>query len=289
MGPMLERRQQPRRSLLFVPADQPRRIAKAASLPVDSIILDLEDSIDPSKKSQARQEAGAAIHQLDFGGREIILRINSRNSPEFEHDLAAIAKLTTLPAVVALPKVESAEELTALTAFLDDHNLTCAVLPMIESPRGVLAAADIAAASPRVAALMFGGHDFSASLGIVYCWEATLLARSQIVLAAAAHGIDPLDTPWIDLVDETGLTAECARARQIGFAGKAAIHPKQLETINAAFSPAPDEVTRAKELLLWAESHGAEASRFDGKMVDQATIQVARQILRRAHPAEPPG
>lgn len=286
---MQEPGQQLRRSLLFVPADQPRRIAKAAGLPVDSIIIDLEDAIDPSQKSQARREAGAAIQQLDFGGREIILRVNGRYSPEFEDDLAAIGKFTTFPAVLALPKVESAEEVAALDQFLDQHNLPCGVLPMIESARGVLAAADIAAASARVTALMFGGHDFSADIGAAYCWEATLLARGQIVLAAAANGIDAIDTPWIDLEDESGLAAECARARQLGFAGKAAIHPKQLETINAAFSAAPEEVKRAEELLAWAESHGIGASRFDGKMVDRATIQVARQILRRALPPEPRG
>lgn len=281
--------QRPRRSLLFVPGDQPRRVAKAAGLPLDSVIIDLEDAIGPSQKSQARRDSAAAIQQLDFGEREIILRINGRNSPEFEDDLAAIGKFTTFPAVIALPKVESAEGLTALTGFLDRNNLPCGVLPMIESARGVLAAADIAASSPRITALMFGGHDFSAGLGIAYCWESTLLARGQIVLAAAAHGIEALDTPWIDLEDESGLAAECARARQLGFAGKAAIHPKQLETINAAFSPTPEEVKRAEQLLAWAESQGAGASRFDGKMVDRATIRVARQILRRAQPAESAG
>jgi citrate lyase beta subunit len=136
---------------------------------------------------------------------------------------------------------------------------------------------------------MFGGHDFSADIGTAYCWEATLLARAQIILAAAANGMDAIDTPWIDLEDADGLAAECARARQIGFAGKAAIHPKQLETINAAFSPTPQEIKRAKELLAWADSQGSGASRFDGKMVDRATIQVARQILRRAQPPETKG
>ena len=286
---MQEPRQRPRRSLLFVPAGQPHRIAKAATLPADSIIIDLEDAVDPSQKSQARREAAAAIHQLDFGPREIILRINGPHSSEFGHDLQSLKELSTLPAVIALPEVESAADVASLAQFLDQHNLPCGVLPMIESARGVLAAAHIAAASPRVTALMFGGHDFSADIGTAYCWEATLLARAQIVLGAAANGIDAIDTPWIDLDDASGLGAECARARQLGFAGKAAIHPNQLETIDAAFSPTAEEVKRAKELLGWADSQGSGASRFDGKMVDQATIQVARQILRRAQPPQTKG
>jgi citrate lyase beta subunit len=283
---MQEPRQRPRRSLLFVPADQPRRIAKAATLPSDSIIIDLEDAVDPSRKSQARDDASAALGQLEFGRRETILRINDRHSPEFARDLNALAEFTNFPVVIALPKVESADDIATLAQFLDVNGLPCLVLPMIESARGVLAAADIAAASPRITALMFGGHDFSANIGTAYCWEATLLARSQIVLAAAANGIDAIDTPWIDLEDVGGLATECARGRQLGFAGKAAIHPKQLEIINAAFSPTAEEIKRAGDLLAWAESHGVGASRFDGKMVDQATIQVARRILSRTRPPE---
>lgn len=270
------------RSLLFVPADQPRRIAKAAGLPADAIIIDLEDAVDSTRKAAARIEAKAALAQLDFGDREVILRINSRRSEAFPQDLSALAEFPTLPAVISIPKVESAEDVETAAAFLDERKLPCGLMPMVESARGVLAAASIAGESGRNVALMFGGHDFCASIGAAYSWEATLPARGQLVLAAAAHGIAAIDTPWIDLEDDTGLAAECARARQLGFAGKAAIHPRQLEIINAAFSPTPEEIKRAEELLAWADSQGTGASRLDGKMVDHATILVAREILRRA-------
>lgn len=272
----------PWRSLLFVPADQPRRIAKAAGLPADAIIIDLEDAVDPSRKALARVEAKTALAQLDFGVHETILRTNDPASSEYVLDLQALTEFTALPALIAIPKVTAPRDLASLAGLLDQRELPCRLMPMIESARGILASAEIAAVTPRNAALMFGGHDFSASIGVPYSWEATLLARSQVVLAAAASGLDAIDTPWIDLEDPSGLAAECARARQLGFAGKAAIHPAQLEAINSAFLPTAEEIKRAQKLVAWAESQGTGASRFEGKMVDQATIEVARQILRRS-------
>jgi citrate lyase beta subunit len=275
----------PRRSLLFVPADRPDRVRKAAGLPTDAVIIDWEDGVDPSHRAEARLRAAESCAEVNFGHREVVLRVNSPSSPYHKEDLEALLRFPKPPDTVMVPKVDTPEELAAVAAVLDHAGLHCRLIPCVETATGVLAAPMIARASDRNVGLMFGGYDFSADIGATFAWEPLLFARSQVVLAAVAARIDPLDTPWGDFSDLAGLTEASTRAKQLGYVGKTAIHPSQLEIINAAFSPSPGELASAQRIIAAAEAHGFGAINVDGKMVDMAVVRVAERTLAVARRA----
>jgi len=275
----------PRRSLLFVPGDRPDRVRKAAGLAVDAVIIDLEDGVDPFNRVQARLDAMATCADVDFGHREVVLRVNSPSSPDHKADLEALLRFPTPPHTLMVAKVDTPEELVVLAAELDRAGLTCRLIPCLETAVGVLAAPQIARASDRNVAVLFGGYDFSADIGATATWEPLLFARSQVVLAAASARIEPLDTPWGDFSDLAGLKAASERARQLGYTGKAAIHPSQIATINDAFSPSPEELAAAQRIVSAAETHGFGAINVDGKMVDMALVRVAERTLAVARRA----
>ena len=235
----------PRRSLLFTPGDRARCVRKAATLATDVVIVDLEDSVHPGQKEAARQETGAVLAEIDFGGREVALRVNAWGSAYFEDDVAALACYSRKPDLVVIPKVDSSAGLLAVSDALERRGIQCGLIPCIESAAGVLAAAEIARSAAPIAGLMLGGHDLVAVLGVAYSWEALLFARGQVLFSAVAASIDPIDTVWTDLTDEAGLAAVCGRARRLGYVGTAAIHPKQLALINDTFSPTPEEMAWA--------------------------------------------
>lgn len=259
----------PRRSLLFVPCDRPDRVRKAASLACDAVILDLEDGVDSGRKREARGNARQALETVDFGPRQVILRINGPDSDLMREDLDALAGFRRLPDFLMVPKVEAPLHLAA----------GCPVIPTVESAAGILAAPAIARGQ---AALMFGAFDFAASIGAAPEWEPLLAARSQVVVAAAAAGIDAIDSPWGDLADLDGLRESCVRARRMGFAGKGAIHPSHLDVINSAFSPTDEELTLARRIVRAADEQGEGAIRLDGRMVDRAVVRIARRTVAAA-------
>lgn len=269
----------PRRSLLFVPADRPDRVRKAAGLPTDAVIIDLEDGVDLSRKDEARRLAAQALAEVDFGSREVILRTNSPGSPFFAADLEALLAFPRLPDTVMIPKVERPEDLEAIAVRLDQRGIACGLIPCVESARAVLDAPAIARAGGRNTGLMFGGYDFSADIGAANEWEPQLYARSRVVLAAAAAGIDPIDTPYGDFSDPEGLAEWCRKSRRLGFVGKCAIHPSQLEIINAAYAPTPEELQWAQRVVAAAEQQGYGAINLDGRMVDMAVVRVAQRIV----------
>ena len=268
-----------RRSLLFVPGDRPDRIRKAATLPADVIIIDLEDGVDASRKDEARRNTATLLAEVDFAERETAVRINPIHSPFHADDTRALSDFPRKPDLIVVSKVETPGELVALN---DASWADCQWIPCIESAQSVLNAAAIARASPNMVGLLFGGHDLAADLGTVACWEPLLFARSQVLLAAAAAGIEAFDAPWIDLADQDGLVEECFRARGLGYVGKAAIHPQQLESINGCFSPSADEMAWAQQVVAAAGLSGSGAIRVNGKMVDLAMVRSARKTLTRA-------
>lgn len=269
----------PRRSLLFVPADRPDRILKAATLPADAVIIDLEDGVDLSRKDEARRAAAEALANVDFGDREVILRTNSPDSEYFAADFEALLALERLPDTVMIPKVETPGDLAGIAARLDERGIPCRLIPCVESARAVLAAPAIAQAGGRNTGLMFGGFDFSADIGAANEWEAQLYARSQVVLAAAAAGIDPIDTPYGDFNDPEGLAEWSRKSRRLGFVGKCAIHPSQLEIINEAYAPTREELDYALRVVAAAEEQGYGAINLDGRMVDMAVVRVAQRTV----------
>jgi citrate lyase subunit beta/citryl-CoA lyase len=275
----------PRRSVLYLPASNARAIEKARTLACDGVILDLEDAVSPDAKEAARARALAALAAGGWGRRERIVRVNALGTPWGRDDLAAIAGAEVLPDAVLVPKVDSADALSTIRRLLGraDVDLWC----MIETPKGVLAAADIATADPRLSCLVAGTSDLIEDLGGQMTPDrlALLHSLSAIVLAARAAGIDALDGVALDLADQAGLAAQCAQGRTLGFTGKTLIHPSQIEPANAAFGPSPAAVDHARRVIAAYEAAveaGKGVAVLDGKLVESLHAAAARRVLALA-------
>ena len=276
----------PRRSCLFLPASNPRAIAKARTLPCDVVILDLEDAVAPEAKADARAAAVAAVAEGGFGDRELVIRANAVGSEWHEADLAALAQ-TGVDAVL-LPKVgDVADVANARTALGDDGP---ALWAMVESARGMLALPRLAeaAAGLRLAALVAGTNDLALDLRCrPGADRAPLLpALGRIVEAARAAGIAALDGVLNAIDDPDRLAAECAQGRAWGFDGKTLIHPAQIDAANAAFSPSAEELEWARAVIAaFADpaADGRGAMRMDGAMVERLHLAEAERIVSIAN------
>src|ERR1700730_4025823 len=241
----------PRRSVLFMPGSNPRALEKARALPADGLIFDLEDAVAPEAKETARAAVAAAVTAGGYAPRELVLRVNPIDTVWGHTDLAVAA---TLPIdAVLLPKVESAERVRLSIDLLDalgaPPELT--VWCMIETPLGVLRAAEIAGASPRVAALVLGTADLANDLHARPTRDRLplLTALGLVLLAARAHGRAVFDGVHLDLGDAEGLAAACHQGRDLGFDGKTLIHPDQIGPANEIFAPTAEEVARARRVI----------------------------------------
>jgi citrate lyase subunit beta / citryl-CoA lyase len=274
----------PRRSVLFMPGSNPRALEKARALPADGLIFDLEDAVAPEVKDSARTSLAASLIAGGYAPRELIVRVNPLDTAWGHADLAAAA---TLPIdAVLLPKVESAERVRLTSDLLDalgappELSLWC----MIETPLGVLAAAEIAGASPRIGALVMGTSDLTKDL---HAREARdrlplLTALGLVLLAARAHRRAVLDGVHLDLDDAEGFALSCRQGRDLGFDGKTLIHPTQIEPANAAFSPTAEEVGRAGRIVAAyteATATGKGAVRIEGRLVEALHVEEARRTL----------
>jgi citrate lyase subunit beta/citryl-CoA lyase len=277
----------PRRSLLFMPGANARALEKARELPADGLIFDLEDAVAPDMKTRARAMVAAEAGQGGHGNRELVLRVNALDTEWGEGDLK-MASAMRIDALL-LPKVESAERVRETVARLDHAGAppTLAIWCMIETPRGVLAAAEIAAASPRVAALVMGTSDLTKDLHAREMPDrAPLLTSLQLVLLAArAHGLAALDGVHLDLNDEAGFVAACAQGRALGFDGKTLIHPKQIAAANTAFAPSREEVVQAKKIIAAhdeALAAGKGITVVDGRLIENLHVEAARRTVALA-------
>ncbi len=271
-----------RRSILFVPADKPERIEKAATLSTDVVVIELEDGVAPDNKDFARVEAGRMIEQVDFGNREVALRVNRISTLNGLEDMRAMAKWTKKPGLVLLPKVESAGEVRIYDDLMSQMKVESEFMVMIESSRGILNTAEITTASPRVSCLALGAADLSAELGSCMSWDAVFDHRSSMVLACALASIMPIDSPYLNIKDDDGLSKECRKVREMGYIGKLCIHPSQLAPVNRAFTPSIEEVVRSRRIVKAAETQGTGALVLDGKMVDIPVIKSAQRIVETA-------
>jgi (3S)-malyl-CoA thioesterase len=258
------------RSLLFLPASNPRAIAKARALDADMVILDLEDAVRDADKAEARAMAVEAANE-GFGARMVAVRINVTGSRYYGEDVVCMRKCRA--DYVIVPKVESARDAAQASALTGKP-----VLAMIETPRGVI---DAAAIAPATRGLIAGTNDLSAELGIeVGGGRAGLVyALQRILLAARAGGVAAFDGVYNGLADDEGLEAECAQGRAFGFDGKSAIHPSQIATVNRMFGPSEADVDSARRLI--AEASGG-AERFEGRMIEAMHVEQARAILAKA-------
>jgi citrate lyase subunit beta/citryl-CoA lyase len=274
----------PRRSALFVPGSNARAIDKARGLPADVLIFDLEDAVAPAQKPAARGAIAAAIGAGGYAGRELALRMNGLATEWGRDDLVAASRLG-LDAVM-MPKVESAEVVQRAARMLDDAGAPAglALWCMLETPLGFLRAEAIAAASPRVAALVMGTADLTKDLRALDLRDRQplLTALGLGLLAARAYGLAALDGIHADLDDDAGFEASCRQGRALGFDGKSLIHPKTIEVANRIFGPAPHELLWARKLIAAHEAAvrgGSGVTLVDGKLIERLHVEEARRII----------
>lgn len=260
-------------TLLFVPGNKPERTPKALACGADVVCIDLEDSVPPAEKAQARVAALAAIAT---GERRLALRINGVATRTGLEDLLALADAQALPQLLFVPMVNSAAEIGIVTSVLGAR--APGIVPLIETVKGLHVAREIAAA-PGVVAMMFGGGDFAAELGVDLAWESLLAARGALILACAEAGIPAIDVPFIVLDDVEGLLAETRAVKALGFSAKAAIHPAQVNAINSVLRPTAEEIAEAEEAAKVFAAAGGAAARFKGRMLEVPIMRRYQRIL----------
>jgi citrate lyase subunit beta/citryl-CoA lyase len=286
--------------VLVLPGGNRRMAEKAASLPVAEVVLDLEDAVAgaPGEKARARAQLAENLRELDFGGRTVAVRINQVNGPyAFRDVVALVPDVGERISCLVVPKVASPSQVVFLDHLLSaleaerpgQHRIGLEL--QIEDPGGLEAVSEIAAASGRTEALIFGLTDFSAAMGMPqltigdeaakYPGDLWLYVLFRIAVAAKARGLQAIDGPCSDIGDAAGLERSSVRAAALGYDGKWAIHPSQLETVNRAFTPSADHVRRAEQILAALSQRGG-ASRMGEEMVDEAHGRMARAVLLRA-------
>ena len=292
------------RSQLYVPASKPAMIQKAAASAADAVCIDLEDSVTLAEKASSRANVIHALKEIDFGRRVRMFRINALDTPFAYRDLVEVVEAAgdRLDAVM-IPKAGSARDVefvdTLLTQIEANIRLTrqIGLEAQIETASGFLHAAEIAGASPRLEALIFGAGDYAASMRMpssaigeadehdeIYPGHRWHAVMHTIVAAARVNGLRCLDGPYAGYTDEAGLARACQIALAMGFDGKQCIHPAQLAAVNATFTPSLEEVTKAGAVLKAYEAAAAAgqgAATHDGRMIDAANLRMARTILER--------
>lgn len=267
----------PRRSALYMPGSNERALEKAKSIDVDAVIFDLEDSIAPEAKPEARDMACAAVKAGGYGRREVLVRVNGLGSQWHEDDIAAVAKSGA--DAVCVPKVESADDVASLRKTLTRHGApsTLAIWAMIETPIAILNAGSIAASGPSdhnpVAAILMGTNDLAKETRAIVTpdRQAVLVWLSRCVVAARAYGLDILDGVYNNFRDEEGLRREAEHGRMLGMDGKTLIHPNQAAIANEVFSPPAEEVAEARAIIAAfekPENANKGVINMDGKMVE---------------------
>jgi len=273
----------PLRSILFVPGNRADRFPRALAAGADAVVFDLEDGVEDGRKADARRAIAEWLAATPASRTARFVRVNASGSAWQAEDLVWLASVSGHIEGVVLPKAESSADIERVAALAPAG----CVIPLLETARGIIGAAAIASARATIPALLFGAEDFTAELGIprTLDGEELLLARSQVVLAAAAIGADAIDAVFVDLAAPERLRQDAMRARALGFRGKMAIHPDQVATINGVFSPSADEIARARRLIDAADAarrQGEGAFRFEDRMVDAPVIARARRVLALA-------
>jgi len=281
-----------RRSMLFLPGNNPNMLINGNCLGADAIIFDLEDAVSPTEKDAARILVRNTMRYMDFRGCEIIVRINSIDTPYWQADIDEI--LPYQPDLILLPKTGSAADVLAADAYITEVEEklglainTVGLMPLIETALGVENAFAIASASKRVKALFLGAEDLTADLQCKRTKEGREIehARTRLVVAARAAGVDVYDTPFTDVNDDEGIVADTQLAKALGFTGKASISPRHVEVINSVFSPTQKEVDYAYEVMeaiAQAKEQGKGAIALHGKMIDAPIVARAQRTIDMA-------
>lgn len=275
-----ERAVRPRRSFIFSPGLQPEMFPKALASGADIVCVELEDGIAPKDKDEARGQALAlfAGPQAD-DGVERIVRINCLRTAFGLADVQAVLASETPPPALMLPKVMGADEIVWLDELLTERGHDTRLHVIIETNAGLEAVSEIARASTRLDALFFGGVDMAAELRCKNAWEPLLYARSRVVHAAAGAGLDVIDVPYLDLEDLDGMEREACLARDLGFSGKGAIHPKQIAALNRVFTPDAAAIDHARRIIAAFEAADTGLVVIDGKLIEKPVLRDMHRIL----------
>ena len=281
-----------RRSMLFLPGNNPNMLINGNCLGADAVIFDLEDAVSPSEKDAARILVRNTMRYMDFRGCEIIVRINAIDTPYWKQDIDQI--LPQQPGLILLPKTGSPADVLEADAYISqaEEKLgmapnTVGLMPLIETAMGVENAFQIASASKRVKALFLGAEDLTADLQCKRTKEGREIeyARTRLVVAARAAGVDVYDTPFTDVNDDEGIAKDAAYAKALGFTGKASISPRHVDVINGVFSPREKEIDYAYEVMEaieLAKRQGKGAIALHGKMIDAPIVARAQRTIDMA-------
>jgi citrate lyase beta subunit len=278
-----------------MPGDDRRKIEKATTLDVDCVCMDMEDGVAITRKSEARAVIAEAMKELDFGGSERCIRINSVGSGLEKYDLAAAVAAN--PDAVVVPKVETAQQVRAISEYIEVYERssrmpvgTIRMLVGVETAKGILNLKEIAESDRRLEAIIFGAEDYAASIGATRSKEATevLYARSAVITACAANDLQAIDMVYIDFRDIDGLRLEAQQGAALGFSGKQIIHPNQVAPVQEAFTPSAEAIEYAQrvvEAFTSSQKEGRGAFALDGKMIDMPLLKNAQKVLERAKAA----
>ena len=281
-----------RRSMLFLPGNNPNMLINGNCLGADAVIFDLEDAVSPAEKDAARILVRNTMRYLDFGKCEIIVRINSIDTPYWQQDIDAV--LPYKPSLILLPKTGTAQDALAADAYMTEVEAklgfapnTVGLMPLIETALGVENSFAIASCTKRVQALFLGAEDLTADLQCKRTKEGREIeyARTRLVMAARAAGVDVYDTPFTDVNDDEGIVKDAEYAKALGFTGKSSISPRHVEVINQVFSPTRREIEYAYEVMeaiAEAKAQGKGAIALYGKMIDAPIVMRAQRTIAAA-------
>jgi citrate lyase beta subunit len=272
------------RSLLYVPGNSEKMIVKARDTAADGLILDLEDAVAPEHKREARATVVRLLSEMNFGGKEVFVRINALTTDYGMEDARAAA--SSKAHGILIPKVENVDAVTTVASIL--HQRASKILCLIETPRGVFAARAIAECSERVAGLLFGSADLSREIGAQLTADETelLYARQHVLLAARAANVAAYDSPHFVIADLDGVRRRATAARQMGYDGKTVIHPSHLEIVNEVFAPSSKQIAQAERVvaaMAAAQAAGRGAVALDGQLIDQLHLTAANRLLKQIH------
>ena len=277
---MTNRTPRPRRSFIFTPGLRPEMFPKALASGADIVCVELEDGIAPKDKAEARQKALALFEQPQADdGVERIVRINSMRERFGIEDVNAVLASTTPPPALMMPKVRTPDEVVMLDQLLTEAGHATRLHVIIETNEGLEAAFEIARCSNRIDAMFFGGVDMAAELRCQNTFESMIYARSRVVHASAAAGLDVIDVPFLDLDDPEGMRIEAEKVRDLGFAGKGSVHPKQIATLNEVFTPSADKIARARRIIAEFEAADTGLVVIDGKLIEKPVLRDMYRIV----------
>jgi (S)-citramalyl-CoA lyase len=270
----------PRRSFIFTPGLRPDMFPKALASGADIVCVELEDGIAPKDKAEARRSALALFeHPQADDGVERIVRINSMRERFGIEDVNAVLASTTPPPALMMPKVRTPDEVVMLDQLLTEAGHATRLHVIIETNEGLEAAFDIARCSDRIDAMFFGGVDMAAELRCQNTFESMIYARSRVVHASASAGLDVIDVPFLDLDDPEGMRIEAEKVRDLGFAGKGSVHPKQIAALNEVFTPSADKIARARRIIAEFEAEDTGLVVIDGKLIEKPVLRDMYRIV----------